>query len=52
MNCELKSLIEDAARLLGLDGWDMKHFNPLDPERGDLWKVAHAAKLRVDFFYV
>lgn len=61
MTPELKQLIEDAAKLLGLtvkkskfldfvflqDGqWVL--FNPLDPERGDLMKVADAAKLCID----
>lgn len=65
MNAELKSLIEDAAKLLGkelhwneqgspfyygLDGkWNPTTFNPLDPERGDLMKVADAAGLVINF---
>lgn len=69
MNEEIKSLIEDAAKLLGLEGyaWEdnpfqsdyikapseeyelSKVFNPLDPERGDLMKVAMAAKLFIDY---
>lgn len=58
MNDELKQLVEDAAKLLG---W--KHvadsiydtgdfvlvFNPLNPERGDLMKVAMAAELSLRF---
>ena len=65
MNDELKSLVADAAKLLGLELiWDgvcppyfqteigLIMFNPLDPERGDLMKVAMAAELTVDFeFY-
>ena len=60
MNDELKSLVADAAKLLGLELiWDgvcppyfqteigLIMFNPLDPERGDLMKVAMAAKLIV-----
>lgn len=59
MNEELKSLIEDAAKLLGI-GFNPEndieyllcHFNPRDPKRGDLMKVAEAAELIVDFeFY-
>lgn len=57
MNDELKQLIEDAAKLLGLEGevetfsggrsfltnqYNEIVFNPLDPERGDLMKVAMA----------
>jgi hypothetical protein len=58
MNTELKQLIEDAAKLLGYKGslsgnlwFDEKgaEFRPCDPERGDLWKVAEAAGLLVDF---
>lgn len=60
MNDELKQLIEDAAKLLGLtpitlllsgvvlcsDGSAVGvKFNPCDPERGDLMKVAEAADL-------
>ena len=56
MNEELKSLIEDAANLLGI-GFNPEndieyllwHFNPLDPERGDLMKVAMAARLDIEF---
>jgi len=57
MNDELKQLIEDAAKLLnvplytkyyGHDGRSyLKYFNPCDPERGDLMKVAEAAELVV-----
>ena len=62
MNDELKRLIEDAAKLLGYmpcvdpedgyyseDRWGLFHFNPLDPERGDLMKVAMAAGVSVRF---
>lgn len=62
MNEELKSLIEDAAKLLGLELiWDgvcppyfqteigLIMFNPLDPERSDLMKVAMAARLDIEF---
>ena len=65
MNTELKQLIEDAAKLLGLvrqsatdndtlfqriDGTSgIVVFNPLDPERGDLMKVAEAAELGIDY---
>lgn len=59
MNDELKQLIEDAAKLLGY--WDdpeynyqfgaLHGFNPLDPERGDLMKVAMVAELAVDHQY-
>lgn len=69
MNTKLKQLIEDAAKLLGLevesftsDGvawvfpigidnqeeYPIAQFNPLDPERGDLMKVAEAAELVID----
>jgi len=67
MDNELKSLIEDAAKLLGIKkiSFDQNgtpyhfvevspvnghraEFNPLDPERGDLWKVADAAKLSIE----
>ena len=63
MTDEMKRLIEDAARLLWINGfWSVNgisyyegddssnricYFNPLDPERGDLMKVAMAAKLIV-----
>lgn len=68
MTDELKSLIEDAAKLLGYkqfgtcsptDG--LRHhvdngigrytdiFNPLNPERGDLMKVAEAAGVSIRF---
>lgn len=57
MNTELKKLVEDAAKLLGIDkqfsnkfNWLARSgFNPLDPERGDLMKVAEAAELCIDF---
>lgn len=58
MNTELKQLIEAAAKLLGYkhvadniyDAGDfVRVFNPCDPERGDLMKVAEAAELNVDF---
>lgn len=60
MSDELKQLIEDAAKLLGLtyqtyiNGKCYSHlgtliFNPLDPERGDLMKVAEAAELTIDY---
>lgn len=59
MNNEMKQLVEDAAKLLGLEVVDWRGntpvaadnqglltgFNPLDPERGDLMKVAEAARL-------
>lgn len=65
MTDELKSLIEDAAKLLGLpegewfDNYDADHvccqsfvvgdtlFDPLDPERGDLMKVARAGWMTI-----
>ena len=55
---ELKQLIEDAAKLLGYkhvadniyDAGDfVRVFDPYDPERGDLWKVALAARLDIEF---
>lgn len=65
MNAELKHLVEDAAKLLGINGfWSVngisyyegddtskpiRYFNPLDPERGDLMKVAMAARLDIEF---
>ena len=60
MNTELKQLIEDAAKLLGYNDSYVLHemvfnkfdnllFDPLDPERGDLMKVAEAAELDIDF---
>ena len=63
MNDELKQLIEDVARLLGLTPdvhqangallcigeRETVMFNPLDPERGDLMKVAMAARLDIEF---
>lgn len=58
MNTELKQLIEDAAKLLGYKGslsgnlwFDEKgaEFRPLDPERGDLMKVAEAAELEINY---
>lgn len=65
MNDELKQLIEDAAKLLGINGfWSVNgisyyegddssnricYFNPCDPERGDLMKVAEAAELEISF---
>ena len=62
MNTELKQLIEDAAKLLGYNDSYVLHemvfnkfdnllFDPLDPERGDLMKVAEAAELDVDFYF-
>ncbi len=62
MNTEMKQLIEDAAKLLGyaevewienLAGDEFfviadTSFDPLDPERGDLMKVAEAAELVID----
>lgn len=57
MTDELKSLIEDAAKLLGYkhvadniyDAGDfVRVFDPTDPERGDLMKVAMAAKLTLE----
>ena len=62
MNDELKQLIEAAAKLLGYNDSYVLHemvFNkfdylvldPLDPERGDLMKVAEAAELDVDFYF-
>lgn len=65
MNDELKQLIEDAAKLLGLEGTGVEYaggicigfrkqertfFNPLNPERGDLWKVAEAAKVVISYY--
>lgn len=69
MTDEIKQLIEDAAKLLGLEGecvlYNRRYefwvgacadtiFNPLDPERGDLMKVAMAAELciELEFDYV
>lgn len=63
MNEETKQLIEDAAKLLGLKtgqwvagmltyynaGILNQYFNPLNPERGDLMKVAMAAELMIEF---
>jgi len=54
MTDELKSLIEDAAKLLGI-GFNPEndieyllcHFNPIDPERGDLMKVARAGWMTI-----
>lgn len=59
---EIKSLIEDAAKLLGIhyvevaDWWYDENGNswgpfflPLDPERGDLMKVAEAAELIINY---
>lgn len=53
MDNEIKSLIEDAAKLLHANkvGFNILHFNPLDPERGDLWKVADAAELMISYKY-
>ena len=60
MTDELKQLVEDAAKLLDLQdhGWmadsymhavenTWRQFNPLDPERGDLMKVAEAAGVSI-----
>lgn len=58
MTPEQKQLIEDAAKLLGLEPTINVHtgkkslpqnFDPLDPERGDLMKVAMAARLDIEF---
>ncbi len=62
MTKEMRQLIENAAKLLGLELiWDgvcppyfqteigLIMFNPLDPERGDLMKLAMAAGLSVEF---
>ena len=65
MNTEIKQPIEDAAKLLGYDTSEFKWdyhiayirrlnsnwilFDPLDPERGDLMKVADAAELEIRF---
>ena len=63
MTTEQKQLVEDAARLLGLEVVDwrgstpvatdnqglLSGFNPYDPERGDLMKVAEAARLDIEF---
>ena len=64
MNDEMKRLVDDAAKLLGLtpitllmsgavlcsDGSSVGvKFNPLDPERGDLMRVAMAAELVISF---
>lgn len=66
MTDELKQLIEDAAKLLGLtpitlllsgvvlcsDGSIVGvKFDPFDQQRGDLMKVAEAAELDVDFYF-
>lgn len=56
MNEELKSLIENAAKLRGI-GFNPEndieyllcHFNPLDPERGDLMRVVEAAELFINW---
>ena len=58
MNTELKQLIEDAAKMLGIRDYNWlgdhyhyfpsHYFNPLDPKRGDLLKVAEAAELVID----
>lgn len=39
---------DDASDRYTSDKW-LKNFNPLDPERGDLMKVAMAAKLCIDY---
>lgn len=63
MDDELKQLIEDAAKLCGYelipnsDGEVLvkvrpgacREFAPLDPERGDLMKVADAAGIDIEF---
>lgn len=49
MTDELNQLIEDAAKLLPLTDYQRAYFDPCDPERGDLMKVADAAELRIDF---
>ena len=62
MNDELKSLVADAAKLFGLELiWDgvcpplfskprlIDHVQPARPERGDLMKVAMAARLDIEF---
>ena len=62
MTEELKQLVEDAAKLLGYDQctnpedgyfsksrWGLFQFDPLDQERGDLMKVAEAARLDIEF---
>lgn len=57
---ELKQLIEDAAKLLGIDTSeqyayssiltnDDKIFDPTNQDSGDLMKVAEAAELDVEF---
>ena len=49
MSDEIKSLIEDAAKLLHFQYVEQRAcFNPLDPERGDLMKVAEAAGLSLE----
>ncbi|MGK3946088.1 hypothetical protein ABK046_48035, partial [Streptomyces caeruleatus] len=61
-NTEMKQLIEDAAKLLDIAlEWinglpyrktghgTLRDFNPCNPERGDLMKVAEAAELDIDF---
>lgn len=59
MNDEMKSLIEDAAKLLEINYQAIQGdgccnvlgeivFNPTDPKRGDLMKVADAAELLID----
>lgn len=59
-DAEMRKLIEDAAKLLEIYYQDLSEagccnvlgeiiFNPLDPERGDLMKVAEAAELVIDF---
>lgn len=61
MTTEQKQLVEDAARLLGLEVVDwrgstpvatdnqglLSGFNPYDPERGDLMKVARAGWITI-----
>lgn len=50
MNDELKQLIQNAAKLLHFQYVEQRAcFNPLDPERGDLMRVAEAAGLVVNF---
>lgn len=63
MSTELKQLIEDAAKLLGIRDYNWLgdgsfwvgpydggfEFNPLDPNRGDLMKVAEAAELEINY---
>lgn len=50
MSEELKQLVADAAKLLQFQYVEQRVcFNPCDPERGDLMRVAEAAEVWIDF---